>query len=44
MQLKRLMAVGVTVLVAAACGDSTGVTVQDLEGTWIATLYQSAPP
>ena len=40
MQLKRLIAVGVTVLLAAACGDSTGVTVQDLEGTWNATLYQ----
>ena len=40
MQGKRLTAIGMSVFVAMACGESTGVTVQDLEGTWNATLYQ----
>ena len=40
MQLKRLTAVCVSAVLATACGESTGVTVQDLEGTWNATLYQ----
>jgi hypothetical protein len=37
---RRLMAIGVSCLLAAACGDSTGVEVEDLVGTWNATAYR----
>ena len=40
MQLQRLaVAVGLTALISTACGDSTGITVEDLVGTWNATQY-----
>jgi hypothetical protein len=44
MYVKRLMTIGVSAFVAMACGDSTGITAQDLEGDWNATLYQYTNP
>ena len=40
MQLRGLVAVVVFTLAAAACGDSTDITVEDLVGVWNATNYQ----
>ncbi len=40
MRLKALVAIAITTLATTACGDSTGVTAEDLVGTWNATLYQ----
>lgn len=40
MQRRRLITLGMSVLLATACGDSTGVTVEDLVGSWEAALYR----
>lgn len=40
MRLKGLMALGLSAALATACGDSTGITVEDLVGTWSATLIE----
>ena len=37
MRVGHMGAVGVMAFAAAGCGDSTGITAQDLEGTWNAT-------
>jgi hypothetical protein len=39
-QHRRWITIGFAALVASACGDSTGVTVEDLVGTWNATMYR----
>lgn len=40
MRVRALVAIGTLALVGMACGDSTGVEVQDLVGSWNASLYQ----
>ena len=37
MRVARVLAAGAMVVAVAACGDSTGITVEDLVGTWEAT-------
>jgi len=37
MQTRRMLAVGTVVAALVACGDSTGITAEDLAGTWEAT-------
>lgn len=38
------MLVGIGTLLASGCGDSTGVTVQDLTGTWASSQYLYTNP
>ena len=40
MQYKRLTSLAIAGVFAIGCGESTGVTVQDLVGDWNATQYQ----
>ncbi len=40
MRVRALVAIGALALVGMACGDSTGVEVQDLVGSWNANLYR----
>lgn len=37
MRIARVLAAGAMALAVAACSDSTGITVEDLVGTWEAT-------
>ena len=37
MRVARVLAAGAMVVAVAACSDSTGITVEDLVGTWEAT-------
>ena len=39
MRITDTIAVGTMALAALGCGESTGITAQDLEGTWNATQY-----
>ena len=40
MLIRRLVILATTAFIAAACGDSTGITVEDLAGDWEATQFR----
>ena len=44
MRFTPVLAVGIGALLIGGCGDSTGLTVQELTGTWNATQYLYTNP